>query len=78
MRAAHALASLEQILEVAGGHRSNPVAAGRALQQIEDLARRATHVVARGGDHRPRALRDLHFSTWFTDNLGLLSSCAYR
>ena len=44
MRAAHALASLEQILEVAGGHRSNPVAAGRALQQIEDLARRAIQV----------------------------------
>ena len=44
MRAAHALATLEKILEVAAGHRSNPVAAGRALEQIEDLARRAIQV----------------------------------
>ena len=54
--------------------------AWRKRRRIRDrvIGRRDTHVVARGGDHRPRALRDLHFSTWFTDNLGLLSSCAYR
>ena len=44
MRAAHALASFEEILEVVARNRSNPVAAGRALQQIEDLARRAIQV----------------------------------